>query len=174
MNAQHVNGMTRFEKSGEIHARLLGKLEKNKTHNYFSWEVVTVSTFEVASWRTDVGSNPITYFICIAFILGKLESPKIWILKAYFFNVLFESLNVWLHQEKWGKKSSMIRKHKLLKSAVAKGFLILITNFGWQDWVECTIFPLCRPKWDFGALKNEKTRWKMASFHTIRRIFLLL
>ena len=116
----------------------------------------------------------IPYFICIAFILGKLESPKSWIIKAYFFNDLFESLNVWLHQEKWGKKSSMIRKHKLLKSAVAKGFLILITNFGWQDWVECTIFPLCRPKWDFGALKNEKTRWKMASFHTIRRIFLLL
>ena len=36
LNAQHVNGMTRFEKRGEIHARLLGKLEKNKTHNYFS------------------------------------------------------------------------------------------------------------------------------------------
>ena len=34
----------------------------------------------------------IPYFICIAFILGKLESPKSWIIKAYFFNVLFECL----------------------------------------------------------------------------------
>ena len=108
----------------------------------------------------------IPYFICIAFILGKLESPKSWIIKAYFFNDLFESLNVWLHQEKWGKKSSMIRKHKLLKSAVAKGFLILITNFR-QDWEgECTIFPYVVPSqmrfWCIKEWEKRDEKWHLS------------
>ena len=144
-----------------FHPRKIGKPKKldNKSiflqcSLYTGCFVNKVTLLLTYSWAGQLASASVSIIVLTA----QLQVSKT-------VNLLTEH-PVWKLIRKNGtKKVGIIRKHKLLKSADAKGFLILITNFC-QDWEgECTIFPYVVPsQMRFWCIKEWENEMKNGIF----------